>query len=127
MSKYLLDSDIIIWCLRGKRKTLDLVKKIEGEGVPACCALSIIEIMLGVKKGEEKATSAFLDALDVYSVDKDVAKLAAKYIQDYKSKDQTLDFVDASIAAVCSINKLVLVTYNAKHFPMSELKIYQQT
>lgn len=125
MSKYLLDSDIIIWCLRGRKETIELVKKIQDEGIPACCALSVIEIMLGAKKREEKTTQAFLDALDVYAVDKNVANLAAKYIRDYKPKGQTLDFVDASIAATCLINKLVLVTYNAKHFPMPELKIYQ--
>ena len=125
MSKYLLDSDIIIWCLRGEKRSIDLVRKIQDERVPACCALSVIEIMLGAKKSEEKVTGAFLDALYVYAVDKGIASLAAKYIRDYKSKGQTLDFVDASIAATCSINKLVLVTYNVKHFPMPELKIYQ--
>lgn len=120
----MLDSDIIIWCLRGRKDVVEIIRELEKEAVPSCSALSIIEIKLGAKKKEEEATNAFLDALQVFPVDKNIAILAAKYIKEYKTKGKTLDFVDAVIAATAVINDLSLVTYNTKHYPIAELRLY---
>ncbi len=124
MARYLLDSDVIIWCLRGRRDTVLLVEELQRESVPYCSALSVIEVELGMKKGEEKATRGFLDALRVEPVDKNVARLAATYMREYRRKGMMLDLVDASIAATCVTRGLLLVTYNVKHYPVPELIFY---
>jgi len=87
--------------------------------------MSILEVQLGVKKGEEEATNTFLDALRDYPVDGPIAHQAAKYIREWQKKSKTLDFVDAIIAATCKIHHLILVTYNLSHFPMSDIRLYQ--
>lgn len=124
MARYLLDSDIIIWCLRGRRDTVQLVEELQKESVPYCSALSIIEVELGMRGGEEKATRGFLDALRVEPVDGNVARLAATYMREYRRKGKTLDLVDASIAATCVTRSLLLVTYNVKDYPVSEVTFY---
>lgn len=53
MAKFLIDSDVIIWFLRGKKETIELLEKLQKLGVPACSPISIIEVQMGVKKGEE--------------------------------------------------------------------------
>lgn len=123
-SKFLLDSDIIIWFLRGKREIMGLLEKLQKSGVPACSPISIIEVQLGVKKGEEEKISTFLNSLEIYPIDREIGNLAGEYLRRYKQKGITLEIPDAIIGATCILNDLILVTYNRKHYPFKELKIY---
>lgn len=120
---YLLDSDVIIWVLRKQERTLKLVREISKSGVPACSPLSVIEIMIGAKPGEEEATKGLLTALQLVPVDRAIAEKAAEYVKTYQNKDKP-DFADAIIAATAVIHDLTLVTYNRKHYPMPEVKLY---
>ena len=124
MSKFLLDSDIIIWALRGRKKIVALLEEIQKFGVPACSPISIVEVQLGVKKGEEEKTSDLLNSLNICNVDKKIANLAGKYIRDYKKKGISLEIPDAIIGATCVLNDLTLITYNKKHCPFKELKMH---
>jgi len=123
VSHYLLDSDVLIWCLRGRKDVLQLVRELHKESLPGCSSMSIIEVQLGVKKGEEEATHTFLDALRDYPVEGPIAHQAAEYIREWQKKSKTLDFVDAIIAATCTTHQLILVTYNLSHFPMSDIRL----
>jgi len=122
---YLLDSDVIIWFLRGKEEIVNLIKSLAKEKPIGCSPLSIIEIKLGMKKGEEDATNLFFDTIKVWAVDKEIANEAANYILSYKKKGIILDFADATIAATCKLKNLILLTYNADHYPMQEVKKYK--
>ncbi|MBU2545414.1 PIN domain-containing protein [Patescibacteria group bacterium] len=124
MSKFLIDSDVIIWALRGKKETIDLLRKIQQLGVPACSPISIVEVQLGVREGEEEETLEFLNSLNVYNIDKNVANQTGEFIKNYKKKGITLSVPDALIATTCILNDLTLVAYNKKHYPLKELKIY---
>jgi predicted nucleic acid-binding protein len=124
VARYLLDSDVIIWCLRGRRDTVQLVEGLQRESVPHCSALSVIEVEVGMKIGEEKTTRAFLGALRIEPVDGNVAQLVASYMRQYRRRGTTLDLVDASIAATCVVRGLLLVTYNVKHYPVPEVIFY---
>jgi predicted nucleic acid-binding protein len=122
MNDALLDSDVIIWFLRGKERVVSLLKNIAREKALGCSPLSIIEIKLGMKKGEEDATNLFFDTIKVWEMDKEIANQAANYILSYKKKGITLDFVDATIAATCKLKNLTLMTYNTDHYPMQEVQ-----
>jgi len=122
--KFLIDSDVIIWALRGQRETLELLRTLQGLGIPACSPISIIEVKLGVKGGEERKTTSFLDSLEVYPIDRQVADKASEYIVGCRRKGITLGIPDAIIAATCTIHELTLVTYNTKHYPLPEVKFY---
>lgn len=123
-SKFLLDSDIIIWFLRGKKEIIELLERLQKSGVPACSPISIIEVQMGVKKGEEEKTSIFLNSLEICSINREVANKAGEYIREYKKKGITLEIPDAIIGASCILHDLILVTYNPKHYPFKNLKIY---
>lgn len=125
MSDYLLDSDVIIWFLRGKKEVVTLVKSLSRERLLGCSPLSIIEIKIGMKKGEENATNLFFKAIKVWDVNREIAELAADYILSYKKKGVSLDFVDATIAATCKLKGLTLMTYNADHYPMHDISKYK--
>jgi len=101
-----------------------MLAKLSKEGVLACSVVSIVEIQAGVRHGEEKKTNALLDSLKAYDVTPAIANLAGKFIRDYRAKGITLDFVDSIIAATTIIHGLTLFTYNTKHYPMPEVKLY---
>lgn len=122
--KFLIDSDVIIWALRGQKETLELLRTLQSAGIPACSPISIIEVKLGAKSGEERKTTAFLDSLEVYPVDHQVADKASECITECRRKGTTLGIPDAIIAATCIIHGLTLVTYNTKHYPLAEIKFY---
>lgn len=124
MSRFLLDSDIIIWHLRGKPEVTEMLRDLQRAGLPACSALSVLEVLLGVKKGEEEKTERFLGSLRVFDVNREIATRAARLIRGYKAKGITLDLPDAVIAGTCMTHDLTLVTYNTKHYPIADLKFY---
>lgn len=124
MAKYLIDSDIIIWFLRGKREIVKLVEELQRSGIPACSPISIIEVQLGVREKEQKITSDFLNSLEVYPIEGEIANHTGNLIREYKKKGISVKLTDAVVVTTCLLNNLTLVTYNIKHYPFRELKIY---
>ncbi len=124
MIEYLLDSDVLIWQLRDQQETVELLARLSKRGILACSVMSIVEVQAGVRRGEEKKTNALLDSLKAYDVTSAIANLAGGFIRDYRAKGITLDFVDSIVAATAVIHGLTLFTYNTKHYPMPEVKLY---
>ncbi len=124
MSKFLLDSDVIIWHLRGRREIMEMLRDIQSFGLPGCSALTVLDVQLGVKKGEEEKTDRFLRSLKIFDVHIEIANKAAQIIREYKAKGVTLDLPDAIIASTCVLYDLILATYNIKHYPVKELKFH---
>lgn len=124
MTKFLLDSDVIIWHLRGRNDVTEMLRGLQRFGLPACSPLSVLEVQLGVKKGEEEKTDRFLKSLKIFDVNMEIASKAARLIREHKSRGVTLDLPDSVIAATCILYELILVTYNTKHYPISEITFY---
>ena len=124
MTKYLLDSDIIIWHLRGQNEVTEMLRDLQRFGLPGCSALSVLEVQLGVKKGEEEKTDRFLKSLKVFDVNGEIAGKAAYLIRESKGQGITLDIPDAIIASTCILHNLILVTNNRKHYSISELEFH---
>ena len=118
----LLDTDLIIWFLRGREHARRWIHELSKAGVPSCSALSVTEVTAGMRPSEEADTKAFLRALDVIPVDREIAWRAGALIGEYGRRGITLDFVDATIAATCLRRKVSLATYNVKHYPMPSLR-----
>ncbi|MBI2267224.1 MAG: type II toxin-antitoxin system VapC family toxin [Armatimonadetes bacterium] len=125
MADHLLDTDVLIWFLRGRKETRAVFQEIEAGGIPLCSALSVLEIMFGVREKEEKVTRYLLRSLRVVPVGEKEAEKAASLMRDYRKGGITLDLVDAVIAATCLLHDLVLVTYNRSHYPMPPLKLFK--
>jgi predicted nucleic acid-binding protein len=101
-----------------------MLMNLQRSGVPGCSALSVLEVQLGVKKGEEEKTDQFFKHLKVFDVNREIASKAAQLLREYKGKGVTLDIPDAVIASTCIFHDLILVTYNRKHYPIRELEFY---
>lgn len=127
MAIHLLDTDIIIDVLNGKRGRPSLLRGLVADGhLLACCSISITEVYAGLRPGEEQKTLNFLHSLKFYAVDFAVAQLAGALKCDYSRKGKSLNIADSTIAAVALHHDLMLITGNKKDFPMKELRLYHE-
>ncbi len=130
---YLLDSDVLIWQLRGHTPTVRLLralaqaKREESESISplGCSVISLFEVRSGMRPKEEKVTEKLLATLERYPVDETIARKAADYYRSFARQGVTLHIGDLLIAATAVTRQLTLVTYNRSHFPMKELHLYQ--
>jgi predicted nucleic acid-binding protein len=101
-----------------------MLKDLQKFGVPICSALSVLEVQVGVKKGEEAKTDQFFKSLKILDVNLEIANKAAHLISEYRIKGITVDIPDAVIAGTCILHDLVLVTFNTKHYPFEGIEFY---
>jgi hypothetical protein len=122
---FLLDSTTIIDYLRNKRGVPELLEKFSMEGgLLCCCPVNIVEVYAGMKDKEKTATDKFLNSLEYYDTDREIANLAGEIKRRYLKKGITLSTPDVLIAATAIKKHLILVTNNEKHFPIEDLMIY---
>jgi len=121
----LLDSDVIIDVLNGKRGRPETVRQLLDQGAElACCPINITEVYAGVRAGEEVRTERFLRSLRFFEISWPIAKLAGELQSHWRGRGRTLSLSDVTIAAVALSHHLVLLTGNPKDFPMPELTLY---
>lgn len=131
MKKYLLETNICIYFLKGQ---FDLHHKIEQAGVENCfiSEITIAELKYGVTNSTQNARNRetlekfqkkftilpIFTSLDIYAKEK--ARL--------KKKGRLIDDFDLLIGATAIANNLILVTRNVSDFEkMEEIKINDWT
>jgi predicted nucleic acid-binding protein len=126
VADFLLDSDVLIWLLRGRTETVELVERLQREtpAALACSTLSSLEVWTGVRPGEERKTQALLESLRVVSVDASIARRAASLLALRKRQRDPREWIDAVIAATCLELRLTLVTYNLRDYPYRDISLY---
>ena len=120
---YLLDSDVVIWHLRRHPGVVDLLERLGNIGRLGVSALTRLEVQAGMRPLERTATESLLTALDTYPVTGAIGDRAGDLLHEYRQHGVTLDLVDATIAATAEIHSLVLVTMNARHYPIPGLTL----
>ncbi len=125
MPDYLLDSCVLIRHLRRHQPTTDLMAALALEGQVGIATISRTEIIEGMRDHERDGTMRLLNSLISFALDVAIADLAGDYVRRFRAQGITLDKPDAIIGATAVRHGLVLVTFNSRHFPMSELRLYQ--
>lgn len=120
MDKFLVDSDIIIWYLKGREEEIDLLGELSKKGELFFSVVTITEIRTGLTKNAKKVIEKLKNIFVPLDVTAEIAELAGQFKQKYK-----LDIPDMFIAATTVLSDLTLVTYNQKHFPMPQIKLYK--
>lgn len=122
MARHLLDSDVLIWVLRGKPAAVEFVRGLQRDEVPAISALAFYEVWAGARPSEDETVSRFLSAFSMIPVDSGIATTAARYYREFRGKGVTLSAVDALVAATARVHGLILVTQNRRGFPMTDIE-----
>jgi tRNA(fMet)-specific endonuclease VapC len=125
MAIYLLDTSVIIDVLNQKRGRWQLLASlVEAGDTLACSVLTVTEIYAGIRPKEMALTERFLDGLEQYELDSNLARYAGLLKNEWARKGRTLAIVDLIIAATTLAHNLVLMTDNRKDFPMPQLALY---
>lgn len=125
MSDHILDSNILIRYLRKTAGYKDLLHEIERKGWTYISVMTRLEVVRGMRDRERVDTFDLMDSLETISMTGELADLAGELIRSWRGRGIILSDADAIIAATALQHGLVLVTTNAKHFPMPELVIFQ--
>jgi predicted nucleic acid-binding protein len=120
---YILDSDIIIWILREDLNIIKSVHKLTSNIDLAVSVLTVTEIYKNIYPSEITKTESLFDRLRVINVDREIARDAGYYWQEYARKLMGLSLADCVIASTTKINKATLLTLNTRHFPMTDIKV----
>jgi predicted nucleic acid-binding protein len=125
MTKYLLDTDILIDYFKLKPAAVDLVGHFLNRHHMGISVLSVTEIRSGwTPQQAEKHLPRLYDLFTVEGVSTAIAEQAGMWRSVYKPKGITLHTVDTMIAATALLHQYWLVTKNTKDYPMPELRLY---
>lgn len=119
MANFQVDSDIIIWYLKGREKEAKLLQELSQKGELFFSVVTIAEIRAGLTRNAKKVIGELKNIFVPLDITADVAELAGEFKQKYR-----LDIADMFIAACAVKSNSILITYNKKHFPMPEIKLF---
>ena len=117
---YLIDTDIIIFALRGDKTVL--AKFEENKNIPISISLiTYAELVFGAKRsGNEQKNMLKVNRIrEIYPVEElniGIMELFADIKANMYSKAMRIEDMDLFIAATAIYNDLTLVTNNTKHF-----------
>jgi predicted nucleic acid-binding protein len=117
-----LDTDILIDELRGDPETVRLVLELESEGaILATTTVNAFELIYDASKTRERARNRdavekLQDRLVVYELDLKAAIKSGEVVAQLEAEGRPIDFRDAFIGAIASVNGSVLLTKNVGHF-----------
>lgn len=115
----LADTSVLVDYLRGVEPARELLRStLEREEVLAASVLTRIELSIGMRAVERRATDALVGAMRWLEVDNAVAEQADALARRYARSHSGIDAVDYCIAASALVNGLDLWTLNVRHFPM---------
>ena len=118
MRKYLLDTNIISYYLKG----FDSLKEKLSENVDllAISIISYYEIVSGLQSINANRRIAefqkFCELTDIRNLDKASISASCKIYADLKKTGRLIDDIDILIAGIALSNNLVVVTDNTEHF-----------
>jgi len=117
----LVDTDILIHFLRGRREAKNFLSSLLDRSQILCSSITVAEIFAGIRPGEEEKTRALIDNLEVLDVTREIAEKAGHYRRTIRS--QAIELDDCLIAATALTHRSVLATGNGKHYPMRDIEV----
>lgn len=114
----LLDTDILIDCLRNRPPAVQLVSVLSDENALFGSVVTRAEVLAGRRDREHDATDALLESTVWIPVTDDVADQAGALARLHPRPGTRFALADYLIAATAQLLDLTLLTRNVRHFPM---------
>lgn len=124
MSRYLLDTTVLIAQLRGDSAVSDLLLTLLRQGHSLCTScVNIAEVERGVQPKERKTAEDLLDRLEFLPTTKQAALRAGRYQREWQRRGRMIHLADALVAGTARANGAVLLTDNTNDFPMRDMRV----
>ena len=115
----LVDSDVLIWCSRGKRQAIELLDSLDGFFISS---ITYMELIQGAKNKQEvrniQQDMKYYN-VNIIHVNTNISRLASVVVEKY-FHSHSLQLADALIGATSIVYNLPLITGNTKHFSVLE-------
>jgi len=120
MAKLLLDSDILIYFLKGNRQVVEQVAKHDPEDL-LTSRINYTELLYGAYNSAHVENNLriilpFLENFEILEFDKNASEIFAKEKARLKKSGTLIADIDLMIASIAIANDVALVTTNFKHF-----------
>jgi predicted nucleic acid-binding protein len=116
-----IDSDVLIWHLRGEARAGRLFRSLAAEGSQLCTgAMQRAEVVFFMRPGEESATLSFLSRFKTETVTQPIVDLAGAFYRRWHPS-HAIDANDALLAASAATTGGKIYTLNVKHYPMPDI------
>ena len=113
-----VDTSVLIDYLRGHRPAAMVLEDRRVAGPLHASEITRLEVLAGMRAGEEGATRSLLSELIWHPVDSQVAEEAGALGRQWLPSHHAIDSADLAIAATVQLTGLPLLTKNVGHFPM---------
>jgi predicted nucleic acid-binding protein len=122
--KAYIDSDVLIWHLRGERKALNLLKRLRDKEQYDLWigAMNRAELVFFMWPAEESVTLLFLSQFQTAPVDQQIIDKAGEFYRKWNPGNGT-DVNDAILAATVLKTGGKIYTLNSKRYPMPEITV----
>jgi predicted nucleic acid-binding protein len=119
-----IDSDVLIWHLRGELKALNLIKRLRDDEQFDLWigAMQRAEVVFFMRPKEEEATLLFLSQFQTAPVNQQIIDHAGAIYRKWNPTSGT-DVNDAILAATTLQTGGRIYTLKAKHYPMPEVNV----
>ena len=119
----LLDTDFIIWCIRGHTKALQTLDELENIAISVVTHMELIQGTRNKQELKQLQQMLVEWQANIIQINSDISILAEQWVGDY-FHSHSLTVADALIGATAVMYKLPLLTGNIKHFrPISSLTV----
>ncbi|MGK7897451.1 MAG: type II toxin-antitoxin system VapC family toxin [Xenococcus sp. (in: cyanobacteria)] len=118
--KYLLDTDICIYWLKGRKAVRDKINQV-GQNEIAICSITVSELYFGAynsNKIEQNLVTAetFIESLPIVSLSNNTLKNFGQLKAQLRQAGTPVADFDLLIASVAIIEDMILVTNNTRHY-----------
>jgi len=117
-----VDSDVWIRVLRRDLNATAFLKELSQRHRVICSVITIAELYVGVRSGEEDRLYWALRNATHAEVNTEIARRAGYFRRRYLAT-HGLELTDCLIAATAEAYHADLVTYNTRHFPMTSIRV----
>ncbi len=119
-----VDSDILIWHLRGEPKAARLLRKLSRDpGAELWTgAIQRAEVVFFLRPAEEAATLSLLSRFRTEAVTREIVDAAGVFYRRWHPS-HGIDVNDAILAATAAATGGKIYTQNVKHYPMPDIAV----
>lgn len=120
MKRYLLDTDILISFSKNYDPILPFIQKlIDSTDEIGVCPINVAEFYAGIPPRQHPLWNTFFASLLYWPITQKIAQQAGMWRYEFARKGKILTTADTLIAAVAKEQNAILITGNAKDYPMN--------
>jgi predicted nucleic acid-binding protein len=124
MTRFLLDTDVLIDFSNGHEPGLSFVRRAVDDGDElGVTAVNLAEFWAGLTEPQRAAWEEFFEPLEYWTISPAAAKQAGRWRYDFARRGRPLPTTDTLIASVAQEQQAVIVTKNGRDFPMPGVRL----